>query len=343
MHGLGSWLLRNGHEPTIVASHDVAESYEIDGLPYRTVAARDMRRIYHELRAPVTMIPAMARLLRRLQPDVVHAYSYHDAIAAKLARLPYVISYAGIILPASWVKGRSRLQRKMFDVASKGQMIFCPSVACGEALKRDYGFDYELIPYGIDTASFAPTVETIPGRIVCAATPDDARKRPEFLVSAFARVAERNPDARLVFAAAASDATQQKLRALVPAAVQDRVEFLGDVPRDELSREFARASVSALTSLNEAFGLVQLESFAAGTPVVGTRSGAVPELVDDSVGALFEPDDVAGCAAALERVLHESGPEMQRRCITHAKQWDWDNVAPQTVAFYERRVAKGRR
>lgn len=341
MHGLATWLGANGHEVTILASHTEASTYEIEGVRYRTVKARNLSRRYHELKAPVTMIPAMTRALREMKPDIVHAFSYHDAWAAKFARRPFVIWYGGIILPSSWVKGRAHLQKPMFERISKHATIACPSQACAAAMKHDYGLDCEVIPNGLDTTAFAPTESPVPGRILCAATPNDIRKRPEFLVDAFARVAEARPEAHLVFAGAASETTQASLRARLPEDQRDRISFLGDVDRAEMSREFARASVSALTSVNEAFGLVLIESFASGTPVVGTQSGALPELIDESVGGLFDADDVVACADQIERLLRESGPDLRSRCIAHAKRWDWNEVGPQVVELYNRRLVKG--
>jgi alpha-1,6-mannosyltransferase len=53
----------------------------------------------------------------------------------------------------------------------------------------------------------------------------------------------------------------------------------------------------------ETFGLVIAEGMAAGLPVIGVNSGAVPELVDDSVGALAQPNDAAAFAAAIDSVF----------------------------------------
>jgi phosphatidylinositol alpha-mannosyltransferase len=299
------------------------------------VRAPNLKRFQRELVPAVTMIPAMAWRLKRLKPDVVHAFSYHDAIAARLAGIPYLVWYGGIILPRSFL--RVPFQYWLFRKASRrARIVACPSRAAAEAMERDYGFAAEIVPNGLDVDAFAASAPTEPGRILSAATPNDSRKRPEFLVEAFNQVAAADASARLVFCGAASDDVQQGLLSVVPAETRDRITFLGEVPQAELSAEFARASVSALTSLNEAFGLVLVESMAAGTPVVGTRSGAVPELVDDGVGGLFDPDDVAGCAAQLERVLRDSGPEMSARCVARARQYDWDAVGPKIVALYER-------
>ncbi len=60
--------------------------------------------------------------------------------------------------------------------------------------------------------------------------------------------------------------------------------------------------------MDEAFGLVLAEALACGTPVVGTRSGAIPEIIDrDGIGALFDGDDPYGLAQALREVLDIAG------------------------------------
>ena len=339
MHGLAGWLRAHGVEASILAGHTEGRQYTLDTVPYQTVRAWDLRRVQRELGPPVTMIPLLAATLRRLKPDLVHAFSYHDALAAKWAGSPYLISYAGIIAPRSWQ--RAPWQFKLFQRASaSARAIFTPSTACAAAFERDYGLSTELIPYGLHTAPFLqPSVGPVPGRIMCAATPDDARKRPDFLVQAFGRVAEQLPEAHLVFCATASPRTQQRLLQQLPEALRPRVQFLGNVDRDTLLMEYARASLTALTSLEEAFGLVLIESLAAGTPVIGTHSGAIPELIDASVGGTFAPEDVEGCAQQMLQLLTSPSGAYREACLQRARRYDWDAVGPRILHLYQRCVS----
>ncbi len=69
-----------------------------------------------------------------------------------------------------------------------------------------------------------------------------------------------------------------------------------------------------LPSVDEAFGLVLVESLAAGTPVVAARSGACPEIVtDDAIGRLFEPDDADDLARAMGEAIDQVGRARHRR------------------------------
>lgn len=84
--------------------------------------------------------------------------------------------------------------------------------------------------------------------------------------------------------------------------LEDRVTFLGW--QTDISPALARWDVLVQPSLDEGFGLAALEAMAAGLPVVATRVGGLPEVVDEgSTGLLVPPADPASLAAALERLL----------------------------------------
>lgn len=84
----------------------------------------------------------------------------------------------------------------------------------------------------------------------------------------------------------------------------NRVHFLGF--REDMDRLYAAADALLLPSEDEPFGLVLLEAMAAGVPVVASRSGGIPEIVEHGKsGLLVEPGDVDGFADALRQVLTE--------------------------------------
>jgi glycosyltransferase involved in cell wall biosynthesis len=80
----------------------------------------------------------------------------------------------------------------------------------------------------------------------------------------------------------------------------DDVEYLGEVSHEEKVRLLQRARCTLFPiAWEEPFGLVMIESMACGTPVVGTRFGAVPEVIGDSGEGGIVVDDLAGMAAAV--------------------------------------------
>lgn len=85
----------------------------------------------------------------------------------------------------------------------------------------------------------------------------------------------------------------------------DRAEYLGPVPRPELSALMARAAVLLMpVAWREPFGLVAAEAQMAGCPVVAHRLGALPEVVEDGVsGILVEPGDATALASAIDAAI----------------------------------------
>ncbi len=90
--------------------------------------------------------------------------------------------------------------------------------------------------------------------------------------------------------------------------VSDRVRFLGAGTRRDVIALFRAADVGLLTSAWENLPHTLLEALAAGTPVIATAVGGIPEIVRDGEnGLLVPPRDVAAIASAIERVVRDDG------------------------------------
>src|SRR6266404_2925034 len=88
--------------------------------------------------------------------------------------------------------------------------------------------------------------------------------------------------------------------------IADSVTFVGKQPQSQVREYLSVADLLLLPSQSESFGLTALEAMACEVPVIATRVGGIPELVEDKgCGYLFEIGDVDGMAAASLRVLSE--------------------------------------
>jgi len=118
-----------------------------------------------------------------------------------------------------------------------------------------------------------------------------------------------------------------------------QIEWLGVKNEEGMASAVAQTDLLVLPSLHETFGMCIAEAMAAGVPVVATRVGGIPELVEHGkTGLLVPPGDARELANAICTVL--SDPELRRKSATAARikalaQYTPRRVAEQTLAVYE--------
>jgi glycosyltransferase involved in cell wall biosynthesis len=122
--------------------------------------------------------------------------------------------------------------------------------------------------------------------------------------------------------------------------LRDRVPgALGFIPHDELGAFYERASVVAVPSHREGFGVVCAEAMAHGRAVVASAVGGLVDLVvHEETGLLVPPGDVSALRAALRRLLDDE--ELRRRLGAAARgrvreHFSWQRTTDRTVAVYE--------
>ncbi len=124
-----------------------------------------------------------------------------------------------------------------------------------------------------------------------------------------------------------------------PAA--ERIRLIGRVAEADKPALYAGAEVFVFPSRYEGFGLTVLEALACGTPVVCSNAASLPEVAGEAA-LLVEPDDLAGLAEAIGRVLTdpERRADLRARGLRRAARFTWRRTAEATLAAY-REVASG--
>lgn len=145
-----------------------------------------------------------------------------------------------------------------------------------------------------------------PGRTVLTVSrlaASEREKHIDKLIRAMPAVLERVPDARL--AIIGDGALRAELEALAGTlGVVGNVDFLGFVSDEELSRAYDEAAVFALPSSKEGFGIVYLEAWLRGLPVIGSQFGAAAEVIADGRdGFTVNPEEIDGVADAMATLL----------------------------------------
>jgi glycosyltransferase involved in cell wall biosynthesis len=126
--------------------------------------------------------------------------------------------------------------------------------------------------------------------------------------------------------------------------VTDRTHFLGSRPHSEMPGLLAGADLAVFPSLMEATSVAALECMACELPVAASRVGGLPEIVDERVGALFEPADPPSLARTVVALLEggrlrELGNTARRRVVEH---WSNDRLVDRHLAIYEDVIARRR-
>jgi glycosyltransferase involved in cell wall biosynthesis len=262
-----------------------------------------------------------------------HLYLDHTRAIAE--RYPHVPGLPpAIAYQAEW-RARERA------VYRNAEGIFTMSEFVKGSLRDDYGVDParvrvvgagpNVVPAGPAPAGRArePLVLFVGKQFVPKGGPE--------LLDAFALVRREHRRARLAVVSASC-----------PSPLPPGVTFHGLLGREALGELFAAATVFALPTLREAFGLSLLEAMAFGLPVVASRLEAIPEIVSDGeTGLLVPPRDASALAAALGELLRE--PARARAMGAAGRQrlqarYGWTRAAGEMIGalWPERAQARGR-
>ncbi|MGW3339505.1 glycogen synthase [Streptomyces sp. NPDC001009] len=297
--------------------------------------------------------------------DLVHSHTWYAGLAGHLAKLLYGIPHVttahsleplrpwkaeqlgGGYALSSWAE-RTAIESADAVIAVSGAMRD-DILACYPALDPDR---VHVVHNGIDTRLYRPDRGTDalrrhgidPERPYVLFVGRITRQKgvPQLLRA----VREIDPDTQVVLCAGAPDTPEvdrefrdrfQELRA-VRAGVFWIPQML---PRAEVVQLLTHAAVFVCPSVYEPLGIVNLEAMACGTPVVASRVGGIPEVVDDGrTGLLVDPGDgfEGNLARALDTVLAD--PVAARRMGEAGRaravgEFGWDAVARRTAGLYE--------
>jgi 2-deoxystreptamine N-acetyl-D-glucosaminyltransferase/2-deoxystreptamine glucosyltransferase len=121
--------------------------------------------------------------------------------------------------------------------------------------------------------------------------------------------------------------------------VAERLHVTGFLPHAQVPAILGSAELLVLPSMYEELGTVLVEALHAGVPVVASRVGGIPEVVEEGVtGLLVPPGDAAALARAIDTVLGD--PELAARMGAHAidraRGYELEQVAADVHALYAR-------
>ena len=185
-------------------------------------------------------------------------------------------------------------------------------VANSHATKEDFlerysppaDWNCQVIHWGVDTEMFHPSGEAKDTETnqILAVGRLAARKGYGSLLRAFAQVNQKNPETKLLIVGRGS-LKKRLVKQAKRLGISSSVRIDSGMPFDKLAEEFRNADLIVYPSYYEGQGLIPLEAMASGTPVATVNHGPLPEMVDDSVGALFTMADTDSMSSAILGLL----------------------------------------
>jgi N-acetyl-alpha-D-glucosaminyl L-malate synthase BshA len=350
---LGIQLASRGHDVHVLSTEP----------PFRFPAGRP-GLLFHEVATPayplfrepqyaLSLATAIVQVSRVHHLDVVHAhYAVPHAAAAYLARQIMAAHPTDRVPRVMTTLHGTDITLVGSDPSYSETVAFCIDqsdavTAVSESLRAEtchsLGItrEIEVIPNFLDGGRFArrPTVRA-PGDPLRILHMSNFRpvKRIEAVVEVFRRVRAQVP-ATLVLVGDGPELPAARSR-LFELGLDHSVEYAGE--QQDVVELLSRADLFLLPSATESFGLAALEAMACEVPVVASRVGGLPEVVDDGVtGFLCAPDDLDGMAARLvelvkNRPLHDRMGRAAREVAL--RRFSADRVVPLYERAYERVV-----
>ncbi|MGI8632308.1 MAG: glycosyltransferase family 4 protein [Solirubrobacterales bacterium] len=329
---LADGLLEAGHRVTVITSHQGVRTRASvdDGLQViRVPRVADQRLERRTGRRHLGHLPGASLALRRLGPDIAHAFYPSDGLVAarwsQRTRRPAVLSVMGIPSTADPEPMQATLRAAVGGAAA----VTALSEPAAEGVAQVTGRAPRIVPPGVRLASFpVGDGRTVVPTVLCPADPGEPRKRVGLLLEA-ARIARAEIGDLQVLVSRPRDRGQAQ------ALVAQGGEPVDLDDRAALAAAYGRAWLTVLPSVQEAFGLVLAESLACGTPVVATDDGGMRAIVDrPAVGRLFDGGAEALAAAITEVLALAAAPGTREACRARASELSAGRSTEQVRALY---------
>lgn len=237
-------------------------------------------------------------------------------------------------------------------VARASSRIITVSEGSRDDIVREFEVDparIDVVPVGVAVETFTPATQTkVAGRLTTITSANVPLKGLDVLLDALTLLPER-AWSELVVVGSANDAARARL---TRDGLEHKVRFVSGLSDDDLAALLASAEVHVVPSRYEGFSLPAVEAMACGTPVVASRVGALPQLVQGGVGdaahagLLVDPGDAQALSDGIAHLLAD--PAMRREFAVNGRRraesaYSWQAVARATARIYEQEIARADR
>lgn len=295
----------------------------------------------------------LPKILNQQNFDLVHFAHFNHPVTYKR---PFVVTVHDLIMHfyPTGAQQRSPLRRLAYkwvmNDCRRARSIIVPSQATKNDLVRKLGFPETKIVITEEGAesSFRPSTNAeklaikkkfdLPEKYLIFVSRWERYKGLPALLEAYEKLRTDFPELGLVICGL-PDKQNQEVAALVRDAQTNnpRIVTPGFVTNDELVALYGAASVYVHPSWYEGFGIMILEAFACGLPVVTSNTSSLPEVVGDA-GLLVDPRNTADLTLAIKRILSDEqlAHDLIKKGHERVKQYSWRRMAEQTLEVYKK-------
>ncbi|GGK91402.1 GDP-mannose-dependent alpha-(1-2)-phosphatidylinositol mannosyltransferase [Planomonospora parontospora subsp. parontospora] len=338
---LAEALMEEGHQVSVIAP-----AADDDGLPgYVTSVGRPVPVSFNGSVARMSFGFLSANRVRRWvrdgRFDVLHV---HEPFIPSVGLLACWVAKGPIVATFHASYGRSRAFSVATPVIMSALEKISARIAVSDAARKTLvefiGGDAVLIPNGVTVRRYTeaePLPRAAGGEVIgFLGRMDEPRKGLPVLLEAFALLAPRRPELRLLIAGP-GDADEVLER--VPAEFHDRVELLGMVSEEDKVRAYHSVDVFCAPNLGgESFGIVLTEAMSAGAAILASDIPAFRKVLDEGqAGALFETGNAASLAREAAALLDDPArrAKLSDEARTAVWKYDWSTVARDVARVYE--------
>jgi L-malate glycosyltransferase len=330
-------LARRGNEVHIITSLDDHLSEE------------SFEKGFHIHRLPVIRIRTIGLIffwadlyqtIKKLDPDLVHSQSLIFAIPAllskKVLKIPYVVWGQGLdVYSRDWF-----MQLVSRTIIKNAGSVISLTKDMKRVMQEIYTRDITVVPNGIEIEDYQNRLhkqerESPEKRILFVGRLDPVKGIPS-LLRAIKIVCEVFPAAKLIVVGDGGE--REHLESLADSiGIRNRVDFVGRTPHENIPDYLCQADVFVLPSESEGFPLVLLEAMACGLPIVATRVGGVPDIIEDGVnGYLVEYGDFQEMAKKILFLLDNQllTDQISKNNRVKVQEYAWENVVDHLERIY---------